>query len=783
MERTLDIEKVKEVLQELQNTKLIQPRYFLDSDYYPDIEIPIIEQIPPPASPKTHLKYAGQYVISQQKKGFSTEEDATPRSIYHPIIALSTQPKKVDKKQVVENPRAKSFHEKQVEDYQKEWLKTRVVMSIQKEVKSLPFFDPVEATDVLDAFFDKTISLLVHMNQTKLLANFEHKKQRYEAMSFFVNSVSEIRYNLLSQRFKDGKIDLTKLSPDYLEEFEEFIPKPSEEDILTQEIIRMNLLKEKEKKAQKSDDIELKIYAKMPEMQLRLPNCYHVTQDQLINATNANNQFKKRLRERLLTAQNQSRASLAAKEVPLRNQKSNTHNSLTHKTPNSQNNNLHLNISSTKNEIKNENLSSKSQNENNDSENNNNNNENNNNNNENNNNNNENSDSNNNNSNNDSNNNDNNNDSNNNDNNNNDNDNNYNYSYFNNNNINYFTDNYSYFNMNKNRNSSTRRGPRILLTANESKRVGIKEKQIEKAESRENLNREQVTRKYWKENDPIKEREGDFQNPLEFISSISHQLQYDLPPPVSLQSLIPFPLDSNIEDLEPKKKSERRETPEVSETVEESHDEEEEKKTGKKTEREETEKEENEQTEKEEAEHDPNAAPSNYTQGITVKYASSSAVNQKYLKFLLDSSKRLTGNSGKGIYDRLEGIWNKLGFSTIQKLEMAVKYSKDSDDTGKLGESLKIWESAKEAVDNYERAYSNAKDFIRHDKFTTQRPELVMEMLNKELETTQDILLSIAQRLKQGYNDDLILHHKTVNNLIEMRRRKLYVLWNGKNNN
>ena len=74
VEISLDIEKVKEVLEELQNTKIIQPAYFPDPDYYPDIDIPIIEQVPPPSSPKTHLKYAGAYVISQQKKVFQLKK-------------------------------------------------------------------------------------------------------------------------------------------------------------------------------------------------------------------------------------------------------------------------------------------------------------------------------------------------------------------------------------------------------------------------------------------------------------------------------------------------------------------------------------------------------------------------------------------------------------------------------------------------------------------------------------------------------------------------------------
>ena len=159
------------------------------------------------------------------------------------------------------------------------------------------------------------------------------------------------------------------------------------------------------------------------------------------------------------------------------------------------------------------------------------------------------------------------------------------------------------------------------------------------------------------------------------------------------------------------------------------------------------------------------------------RYGTNDNDNRKNLQYLIKKTRQLTGDEGGDqMYNKLNEIWDTLGFSAVQKLQMASKYSESLEVSRRLEESLAFWQSAHEGVMAYLAIYKKAKDFIKNDIMFSKNKQADFDDILKELFNCETIIFEVAKRLNVSFGDDLIIHRKKANDAIASRRMKLKYL-------
>ena len=109
---------------------------------------------------------------------------------------------------------------------------------------------------------------------------------------------------------------------------------------------------------------------------------------------------------------------------------------------------------------------------------------------------------------------------------------------------------------------------------------------------------------------------------------------------------------------------------------------------------------------------------------------------------------------------------------------MVLKYSHDLEESSKLGEALDLWEEALKTIDNYNKAYSAYKDFLKLDRsaITGSTLDNALQNLQTDLELNTKAVRRIAELLKATCGDDLIIKRHRAEELIQIRRQNLRML-------
>ena len=137
-----------------------------------------------------------------------------------------------------------------------------------------------------------------------------------------------------------------------------------------------------------------------------------------------------------------------------------------------------------------------------------------------------------------------------------------------------------------------------------------------------------------------------------------------------------------------------------------------------------------------------------------------------------------TDKGESSVHERLAQIWDQIGFSITDKLNMVLKYSHDLEESSKLGEALDLWEEALKTIDNYNKAYSAYKDFLKLDRsaITGSTLDNALQNLQTDLELNTKAVRRIAELLKATCGDDLIIKRHRAEELIQIRRQNLRML-------
>ena len=177
-------------------------------------------------------------------------------------------------------------------------------------------------------------------------------------------------------------------------------------------------------------------------------------------------------------------------------------------------------------------------------------------------------------------------------------------------------------------------------------------------------------------------------------------------------------------------------------------------------------------TARESEEEAPQQAP------MWVSHYSVKPSDPKDMAFLIQQSEDVMGGmEGKETYARMTKVWDDLGFSINQKLEMAVKYTGDTDDCGRLTGVVDMWENAYRTVITYDKAYREMKDFIRIDaSLLDNKSVLLLERLKEDLDQAEKNVEEVCHTLKHTYGDDLVMKRKKAVDVIHGRRGKIQIL-------
>lgn len=274
-------------------------------------------------------------------------------------------------------------------------------------------------------------------------------------------------------------------------------------------------------------------------------------------------------------------------------------------------------------------------------------------------------------------------------------------------------------------------------------------------------NEEEVHELYWKTTDPLDTRQGEPVNTLNIISEYSSDLQFCKPEVDDSQLPNPFEFISkahNVNDPDtfpssPTHLASREYQPDLMKNVWNTSG---------------------------IIRSDVAPSPSGFESGLLTEQdfallnADMKKRKNRDLQFLLGQSHINIIEETKGsIHERLEDIWKELGCSIQQKLEFLLKYSKESEESQKLGEALEYWEQAVTTVERYTKSYESYRDFLKYEVRTCVYPQTTIKQFETEYFASKELVENIAQSLLTTYEDVLIIKRKKYSDIINSRTKKL----------
>lgn len=150
----------------------------------------------------------------------------------------------------------------------------------------------------------------------------------------------------------------------------------------------------------------------------------------------------------------------------------------------------------------------------------------------------------------------------------------------------------------------------------------------------------------------------------------------------------------------------------------------------------------------------------------------------KDMQYLINQSIMLIDNSSEDqVHEKLKQIWSELGFNFNQKIEMLVKYTKNTDEGSKLTDALSYWEEAYAAFIHYDHVYQDIKDFFRIEyHHSNGKGRISYQHLEQDLCAAETSIRSVADSLKRMFQDELIIKKKRAADLMIARRKKIAII-------
>jgi hypothetical protein len=148
-------------------------------------------------------------------------------------------------------------------------------------------------------------------------------------------------------------------------------------------------------------------------------------------------------------------------------------------------------------------------------------------------------------------------------------------------------------------------------------------------------------------------------------------------------------------------------------------------------------------------------------------------VEKTDMRFLQEQTDEVVhSKEGRSVHERLARIWEQLGFTIQQKLDMAVKYSGTVEECKRFADAVAIWEKAYSSVQIYEKAYQELKNLIRIGESSSNKLAII-ERYRAPYVAAETSLIEVVNSLKMQLNDEFVVKRKRAMDLIQLRRVKV----------
>ncbi|OHT06596.1 hypothetical protein TRFO_25343 [Tritrichomonas foetus] len=147
--------------------------------------------------------------------------------------------------------------------------------------------------------------------------------------------------------------------------------------------------------------------------------------------------------------------------------------------------------------------------------------------------------------------------------------------------------------------------------------------------------------------------------------------------------------------------------------------------------------------------------------------------NKHVLRFLKSYEFSKSSEESESIVGKLQNIWESLGFSVHQKLDILIKYTRTIEDSQRLKEALSFWEMSLDVVNQYDKVYQAMKDFVKYEASSSPHARATCQYMWKDLEANEKNVQQAADHLLRTLNDELVIHRRSAHVIIPERRQKM----------
>ena len=131
---------------------------------------------------------------------------------------------------------------------------------------------------------------------------------------------------------------------------------------------------------------------------------------------------------------------------------------------------------------------------------------------------------------------------------------------------------------------------------------------------------------------------------------------------------------------------------------------------------------------------------------------------------------------GEAMFERLQEIWNTLGFSIQQRLDLVLKYTNGVEESMRLGAAVRFWEMTLATVTQYLKSYRTLQSFVKFEAANAKYPRAKVDIMKSDLEAKEEAVRKVSDNLMKTYHDELIIKRMKADEYMAQKRRKISAL-------
>lgn len=130
-------------------------------------------------------------------------------------------------------------------------------------------------------------------------------------------------------------------------------------------------------------------------------------------------------------------------------------------------------------------------------------------------------------------------------------------------------------------------------------------------------------------------------------------------------------------------------------------------------------------------------------------------------------------NVDENLHERLNSIFDEFGFSTKQRIEIAVKYSDYESNGLSMNEAVLNWEAILKAVKNYDAVYKGIKESMKTVASSNLSDETYTNHVRLTLNTAENNVKAMLNRYREMIGGHLVIRGNDIEYIFSKRNKKL----------